>query len=234
MEIMKCPLCQCPVRIVRREDGAADHYETITDFHNLPNPIPQDLSDYLQAMRKGKNTVAIVGSAWTSGPWAPWGEIEVWGMNKLHDVPWYEVDGVSRWFNIHDESTFTKEHWEWLKEDHSFPIYMCQKFDEIPNGIRYPLQEIQHDLLGDFYRGKEKVEKLFSSTMCYQIALALYEDEVDRIELFGLELLGESEYAHQREAMAFWLGQANGMGIEVWMPEECAILDEPLYAYEGR
>jgi len=70
--------------------------------------------------------------------------------------------------------------------------------------------------------------------MCYQMALALHEDEVDRIEIFGIELLGEGEYADQREAMSFWMGQAAGMGIEVWIPEECALLDAPLYAYEER
>ena len=32
--------------------------------------------------------------------------------------------------------------------------------------------------------------------------------------------------------MAFWLGKADGMGVEVWMPEKCELLKAPLYAYE--
>ena len=67
------------------------------------------------------------------------------------------------------------------------------------------------------------MEKLFSSTMCYQVALALYGG-FERIEIFGVELV--------MEAMAFWMGKADGMGIEVWLPEPCALLVQPLYAYE--
>jgi len=237
MEIMKCPLCQCPVRIVRREDGAADHYEAVEDFHQFPNPISPILADFLRVERQEKRTIAIVGSSWTTGPWAPWSEdgVEVWGMNDFHGLPWFEVEGIARWFQMHDRDSFAKKrehnHWEWLQEEHPFPIYMQKKFDDIPNSIPYPLREIQRDLM--VYRGEERIEKLFSSTMCYQMALALHED-VDRIEIYGIELVGEGRYAYQREGMAFWMGKADGMGIEVWIPEACALLDVPLYGYETK
>ena len=79
MESTTCPMCQCPVRIARREDGAADHYEFIEEKERdyIPNPIPPVLKDFLRAERVGKRTVAMVGSDWRSGPWAPFGEIEV-------------------------------------------------------------------------------------------------------------------------------------------------------------
>jgi hypothetical protein len=32
--------------------------------------------------------------------------------------------------------------------------------------------------------------------------------------------------------MAYWLGKADGMGVEIWLPESCALLVEPLYGYE--
>jgi len=222
---------------MRREDGSADHYEVIEEKerHHVPNPISPILADFLRAKRQGKKTVAIVGAAWTSGPWAPWGEIEVWCMNELHGVPWVKVDGITRWFQMHDKSSFTKEHkhnhWGWLQEEHDFPIYMLQKYDDVPNSVPYPLRKIQNGLIGNFYRGEEKMEKLFSSTMNYQVAQALYEG-FERIEVFGIEMLGKGEYSWQREAMAFWMGKADGMGVDVWLPEPCALLVQPLYGYE--
>ena len=239
-ETRRCPVCKSPVRVLRRKDGSAARYLAIPDEYErqfTPNPISPALDDYLRAKRKGKKTVAIVGAAWTSGPWAPFGEkgVEIWCANELHGYPWVEVQGTTRWFQLHPKKSFIKKHdfnhWEWLQEKHLFPIYMQQVFDDVPSSTKYPLREIQNELIGDFYRGEEKMEKLFSSTMCYQVALALYGG-FERIEIFGVELVMDGEYAYQREAMAFWMGKADGMGIEVWLPEPCALLVQPLYAYE--
>lgn len=222
---------------MRREDGAADHYQSIDEQerHNVPNPISPVLADYLKSKRQGKKTVAIVGSAWTSGPWAPWGQMDLWCMNELHGIPWYKADCATRWFQMHKKSSFTKEnkynHWEWLQEEHNFPIYMLQNYDDVPNSVPYPIREIQNELIGNFYRGEEKMKKLFSSTINYEVAQALYEG-YERIEIFGIEMLGEGEYAYQRETMAFWIGKADGMGVELWLPEPCALLVQPLYGYE--
>ena len=222
---------------MRRENGSADHYEVIEEEERdyLIEPTSPVLADFLRASRRGKKTVAIVGGAWTSGPWAPWGEIEVWGLNELHGKPWYKVEGVTRWFQMHDKSSFTKEHknnhWEWLQEEHPFPIYMLQTYDDVPGSVPYPLRKIQNELIGNFYRGEEKMEKLFSSTMNYQVALALYE-KFERVEIFGIEMLGLGEYGYQRETMAFWMGKADGMGVDIWLPEPCSLLVQPLYGYE--
>jgi hypothetical protein len=237
MEATYCPLCKCPVRIIRREDGSADHYEALDldELNYVPNPISPILADFLRASRLDKKTVALVGGAWSSGAWAPWGETEVWGMNELHGLPWFEVEGATRWFQMHNKISFTKEHkynhWEWLQEEHDFPIYMLQNYDGIPNNVPYPLREIQNELIGNFYRGEEKMEKLFSSTLNYQVAQALYEG-FERIELFGIELSLEGEYRWQREAMAFWVGKADGMGVDIWMPKACSLMVQRLYGYE--
>lgn len=239
LDITKCPVCKCPVRIIRREDGAADHYEALEgdEVEEHVPPISPILADFLRASRRGKKTVALVGAAWTSGSWAPFGEegIDIWTCNEGHGVPWMKEEYITAWFQIHDKSSFTKEHkynhWEWLQEEHPFPIYMLQKYDDVPNSVPYPLREIQNELIGNIYRGEEKVEKLFSSTISYQMALALYKG-CDRIELYGIELLLGGEYAWQREAMAFWLGKADGMGVEIWLPESCSLLVAPLYGYE--
>lgn len=222
---------------MRREDGSADHYLFIEEQsrHLIPNPISPILADFLRAERKGKKTVALVGAGWSSAPWAPWGEIEVWTMNEMHGYPWCKVESVSRWFQVHHKKIFTREndfnHWEWLQKEHPFPIYMQQVYDDVPSSVKYPLRKMQNELIGNFYRGEEKIKKLFSSTFNYQMALAL-DEGFERIELYGIEMLLVGEYAHQREAMAFWLGRADGMGVELWMPKKCSLLIAPLYAYE--
>ena len=75
------------------------------------------------------------------------------------------------------------------------------------------------------------MKKLFSSTISYEVALAIYEG-VERIELFGVNLAGDDEWAYQREGLAYWIGKADGLGIEVWIPEISNMLNMPLYAYE--
>jgi len=204
------------------------------NYHVIPNPISPILASYLRACRQGKKWVAIVGAAWTTGPWAPWGEGELWCSNETHGHPWCEVDKATRWFQIHPKKTFTRDHihnhWEWLQEEHPFPIYMHQSYDDIPASVPYPLRKIQKTA-PYITKGEEQVENLFSSTMSYQFAQAL-DEGFERIELFGIELVQGGEYTYQREELAFWMGKADGMGVEVWMPEICALFTQPLYGYE--
>jgi hypothetical protein len=142
----------------------------------------------------------------------------------------------TRWFQLHPRFSFEKEHRfdhkGWLEQPHDFPIYMQQEYDGIPMAVRYPLKAIQDKLLTGIWKGEEQIKKLFGSSFVYAIALALYEGVYDRIEVYGIELVLEGEWAYQRESMAFWVGLAAGMGVEVWMPQECHLFEFPLYAYE--
>jgi hypothetical protein len=236
--VEKCKLCGCPVRIVRRADGSADHYEALEfdALQDTENKIPAPTAQFLRDKRRGKRTVAIVGSAWTTRSWAPYQEpgVEVWCFNEMHGQP--GVGQADRWFQLHPRREFTKEHrfdhWGWLQKDHEFPIYMQMEYDGIPRAARFPLKEIQTAMLGKLWRGERPIEKLFGSSMSYAVAMALWEKRFDRIELFGIELALEGEWAYQRESMAFWLGKADGMGLETWMPEQCELFRMPLYAYE--
>ena len=232
-----CPTCGVPVRIIRREDGAADHYEGLTEqeCNLLPNPPSTALVDYLRVMRQGKRTVAIVGNDWKTAPWAPFGmdDVEVWGVGSAHLRPW--VGKVTRWFQIHKKlfhSDYEDGHVEWLGEQHDFPIYTDKIYDDIPASVRYPLYEIQNKLLGNIVRGEQEMKKLFSSTISYEVALAIYEG-FERIELFGVDMIDHGEWGYQREGLAYWIGKADGLGIEIWIPEQCEVLNMTLYAYEA-
>ena len=63
------------------------------------------------------------------------------------------------------------------------------------------------------------------------LALAIYE-EFERMEIYGFELGDESEYIHQKACVEYWLGQAGARGIDLYFPENCQLLDAPLYAYD--
>ena len=235
--VEKCKLCGTPVRIVRRADGSADHYEGLEkdEANALAPECPPPLREWLRTKRNGKKTVALVGSAYTTGGWAPYGECEVWSSNETHGKSWMQLGGVTAWFQLHPKWSFSKEHrWDhygWLKQEHPFPIYMQRKYDDIPASAPFPLREIQRSLLWAMYRGEAAVEKAFTSTFSYQMALAVHLG-FERIEVYGIELALEAEYVYQREAMAFWCGMANGRGIEVWIPEACGLLLAPLYGWE--
>ena len=235
-EVQKCKLCGGAVRVVRRADGAADHYESIPITDVPTAPTPAHLLDFLKASRKDKRTVAIVGSAWTTRGWAPYGEegVEVWCFNEMHGQT--GIGKPTRWFQLHPRVSFEKphrfDHLGWLQQEHLFPIYMQQEYDGIPMAVRYPIKAVQDKLLTGVWKGEEQIKKLFGSSFVYAIALALYEGVYDRIEVFGIELVLEGEWAYQRESMAFWVGLAAGMGVEVWMPQECHLFEFPLYAYE--
>ena len=239
MDPTTCPLCKSPVRIAYREDGAADHYEPLSkeDMEGSAPTCPPVLYDWLKAKRKGKKTVAIVGAGYSSCAWAPYGEpgVDVWCCNELHGKPWIKMDGITAWFQLHPKWSFSKphkyDHYGWLQKDHPFPVYQQKLYDDIPSGKVFPLRNIQLALLGDIYRGEQPIEKVFTSTVSYQVALALYQG-YKRIELYGIELTIGAEWDYQREAMTFWVGQAGGRGVEVWMPETCSLLLAPLYAYE--
>lgn len=237
-EVTNCPVCGVEVRIVHRDDGSADHYEplTVAERNARPNPCPPLLADYLRAKRKGKKTVALTGAAPNTAPWVPFGEegVEVWMCNEMHAMPWMREAQVARWFQIHPKWSFIRDnqykHWEWLQEEHPFPIYMHMVYDDVPSSVRYPLPEIQKEII-NIVRGESQIKKIFSSTFTYMMALALYEG-FERIEIYGIEMILEYEYAYQREMMAYWMGRADGMGIEVWMPEQCSLFRAPLYGYE--
>jgi hypothetical protein len=241
MDIVECPLCGMKARVVRRADGAADHYECLTEeeARELPNPCPPALSDYLRAKRKGKKTVALIGAAFTTASWAPFDDedVEIWTCNELHALSYIKEERINKWFQLHHKSDFIKKdkfnHWEWLQKDHRFPIYMQMVYDDVPSSNKYPLRELQKELI-HIERGELPIKKIFTSTFNFQMAMALSPKYgcFERIELYGVEMLLEAEYYFQREAMSFWLGKADGMGVDVWIPEQSSLLVFPLYAYE--
>jgi hypothetical protein len=63
------------------------------------------------------------------------------------------------------------------------------------------------------------------------IALAMLEG-FERIELYGFEMGTLTEYHFQKAGSEYLIGMALGMGIEVYIPENCSLCTGKMYGYE--
>ena len=173
--------------------------------------------------------VAIVGSAKTTREYAPWLDpnVKIWGINEAMAFTW--MRRADAMFQMHARWSFTRPnnrndpgHWQWLQQKHPFPIYMQQVWPDIPSSVEYPLRQVV-ERFGRRY---------FTSSVAYMIALALLHG-FEKIEIYGVEMATDSEYTWQRDCVMYWIGRAEGMGIDVYLPPGCNLLKGRLYGYEG-
>ena len=190
---------------------------------------------------KKRDRVAIVGFAGTNRHLAPYDDerYEIWGLNEAHRQPW--MRRITRWFQIHQQWDFTKanndayrEHWEWLQEEHPFPIYMQEKYDEVPSSVSFPKQEVVDRFCQNYRRGRtieeSDVNEYFTSSFAFMCSLALLLD-FKVIEVYGFEMATDTEYRYQKGSTEMWLGIA-GQHAQILVQEECRLIQGALYGYE--
>lgn len=112
-------------------------------------------------------------------------------------------------------------HYEWLKTT-NVTVFMQDIYPDVPASERYPLDEVLALTPGFRY---------LTSSVAEAIALAIHKGYA-RIEIYGAEMETGTEYGHQRQGMAFWIGVAVGRGIEV-QHHSPRFWKAPLYGYEG-
>ncbi len=192
--------------------------------------------------------IAIVGCA-DSKHEAPWtdSEWEMWGVNNMfHGMPnVFELSKQNRlkWFELHNVFHNGKQ---WFRRGESIfrgqkcdeyiadlnklncPVYMQKKWEEIPQSIEYPLQEIVN-----------RFGNYLTNTISYEIALALLDSDVTEIGIWGVDMAVYSEnflgneYSWQRPSVEYFMGLARGMGIKVFSPPTSDLLRSRfLYAYQ--
>ena len=151
---------------------------------------------------------------------------DLFGLNEAHRQPWWG-GGETGWFQIHPKFDYMRannrndaRHWPWLQEDHDFPIYMQDQFDEIPDSVRFPLEACI-----------DKFGMYFTSTPAYELALGVLMG-YERIEIYGIEMCADSEYVYQKAGFEYLIGMAKGMGVDIYLPPACTLLRGNLYAYE--
>lgn len=195
----------------------------------------------------GKSKIAIVGFSQSSRDLAPYNDpdFEIWGCNHVYRfIPKGDV-----WFELHNHEELAVkygEHWpkykEWLQEQ-TMPIYMQEAYPEFPSSVKFPLDEIVEKFSfvesykpeGDSAR-QERKRASFQSTLSYMLALALLNEPLpEEIHIYGVDMIIDSEWGFQRHNLYWFMGIAQGLGVKVVIPEECALLKEgkcALYAYE--
>lgn len=172
-------------------------------------------------------TVAIVGNG-RSRVHAPHDDMsmDVWTMNN-HAMLWSRR--TTAVFEMHPDALTTdrydSQYQQWLRQPHDFPIYMHQAIPEIPASVAYPLADIRH---GKFVqKGSRTIRNFYTTTPPYCLALALSLG-YSRVELYGVDLDHEERQAH-RDSVFFWLGIMGALGVEIYIPDDCALMDEWLY-----
>lgn len=151
---------------------------------------------------------------------------ETWGVNDL-----VLVRNVKKVFHMHDlTGEFGRGPTQAVtKMVNTFKIsfFSVKKYLEIPTSISYPIGEVI-DALGVDY---------FTNSIDYMIAYAIYI-EADEINLYGVNLVNDSEYAFEKPGVDFWVGYAKGRGIRVNVfGEHSEIMrsrDGKLYGYKTK
>jgi len=114
------------------------------------------------------------------------------------------------------------KHYDWLRST-SIPVLMQEKFEDVPASVKFPLDEMLKEFKG--------AEPYFTTTVGFAIAYAIYR-RYKRIEIYGVEMETNTEYAHQRPCVAYWCGVAYGRGIEVDFHSR-QFFQSPMYGYDG-
>lgn len=159
--------------------------------------------------------IAIVGLAPSTHGLAPINsDWEIFGLPWDANYIFYQ-----RLFEMHDlyllrdeRSGRPKDYEDRLK---SIPdLYMQESYDDIPNAKRFPFEVIS-EITGDYW----------NSSIAYLMSMAIAE-KPDVIGIFGVDMDTEKEeYAYQRPNMEYLIGLARGIGIKIYLPESCPLLE---------
>ena len=193
--------------------------------------------------------IAIIGKAPDSLPFAPFDdpEWEFWILNTLGFMN--EVPRWDRQFEVHDleltKAPAYGDYYNWLTQQERPVFTRDEPPAEFKNGIQFPLAGILQEFSG--FSGANYL----TNTVSLMVACALFEHKrpeftpITDIGIWGVNMaqhglakgMGNagqftSEYARQRPSVEYWLGVADGMGINVHVPDTSDILKSSvIYGY---
>ncbi len=168
---------------------------------------PAAISKAPWSLPRKTNRVSIVGMAPGSCNDAPFNEpdVEIWTVNEGYRM----FPRVTRLFEIHNRKYLTQkirnpQHLQWLQKNVDVPVYMLERFDDIPKSIEFPYRDII----------KECGSNYFTNTISWMIGFALLED-FEEISIYGVDMATDAEYQAQRPSVEFFVGLAMGRGVKV-------------------
>ncbi len=156
---------------------------------------------------------------------------KVYTIAACYDLaPWIDacVEIHHDWMLRHER--YNLDMLRWLQEARGFPIYMQRHYEDIPESVPYPREEVL-DMVR-IMRGDKRNDYACSS-FDWLMGLAILH-QPKRIKVIGYDMSSETEYRYQRESATGWMYFAAGRGIEVWLPPECKMIQaDMLYGFEG-
>lgn len=143
---------------------------------------------------------------------APYDKGERWGINDNHKV----IDKIDLIFDCHNLKRVLKgkemlgrrsadevrEHVKLVKKK-GIPMFCATEFKNIPNVMRYPIEDIVKRFKTDYFGGGPD----------YAIAYALYKG-YESIHLYGILMVVGEEYYTQKPTLEHWAGIALGRDVE--------------------
>lgn len=143
-------------------------------------------------------------------------EGESWGICQSIRRPW-----VKRIIDMNDYSLWGEFEAKMNMASRKMAAKQKIPYVDLTN---YPLREVIDCFETDY----------FTNTVDYAIALALYE-HYSEIDLYGINMEIESEYAFEKPGVEFWCGMAKGMGVKVKVHGDRSTImktrDGKLYGY---
>lgn len=179
----------------------------------------------------------IVGTNVGTRPYIDWTkDADYWVFNEVAGLSWpQKVDGV---FQMHlpplwrsKRNVNDRNHYDWLQKEHPYPIWMIDKFKDVPASVKYPLDEICEECLSNITDEKENKYQHFTSTAAYAVALAIYQKRPE-IWIYGIECATDSEYFRQKAGLYFWLGKVP-KETKIYIHSKSLLFHEPIYGYRG-
>jgi hypothetical protein len=166
----------------------------------------------------GSHEASLKFAPWRDPSWELWGHASSRGMYQRQPERYFDLHRKECWSKSNNKGA---KYLRWLGTQ-PVPIYMQERFPEVPASIRYPIERVAFG----------SARMYFTSHVAYMIALALTEG-VTHLGFFGVNYSPDCEYGTQRGSTEYWMGRAEGVGVTLVMPETCTLLADPkaLYGY---
>ncbi len=151
------------------------------------------------------------------------------GVTKAKATAWFQLH-PRNWVNPSGKQTGffgrPEAHMDFLKAFDG-ELWLQEEMDELPNGKRYPLDEI--------VRAAGRTH--FTSTFAYQLGLMWYQHVVEKrpiekLVVYGVNLTSMDEYVSQKPCVEYWLGRLEEAGVVVDIPRASALLKGRVYAMQ--
>ena len=173
-----------------------------------------------------KDMLAILGTA-ESLPAAPFEDknFEIWGPAVV--TTHKECRRVDLLFELHTQGYWKDANVLKRMNATKLPIYMHEKYQEVPLSMRYPIEIIT-----------ESYRQYHTNSISYILALAYHSfiemGKPKHVAMFGVHMQAREEYSEQRPCCEYWIGRMEGAGMNVEpSPDGAVLVSMGLYGYEN-